>query len=334
MAQTFAELAVTLKASGKLTDSDTLAVRKLVWPDAVLQPEEADALFELNTACPERSTAWADFFVDAIFYYVVHQLDPKGYVSEENAAWLRTRIDRDGVVESLAEFDVLVRIMETASNAPDSLKAYALNQIEQTVLKGTGPTRLYGTVQPGQIDDAEVMLLRRLLFARAGDGNIIISTAEADLLFRLKDATLGAQNAADWPILFVQCVANHLMAHQTHTPISAAEEKRREAWLTEAPTGIGGFIGKMLSKPSLLTGLTILSRRDKVTPSENSRQAAAEHDAAVEQSRAITSAEAAWLKAKISVDDDIDEMEKALLAFIVDETGALPEELGDLQKSA
>ncbi len=334
MAQTFVELATTLKASGKLTDANTLAVRQLLWSDSVIQPEEADALFDLNTACADRSVAWADFFVDAICHYVVHQRDPKGYVSDDNAAWLMARIDCDGKIESLAEFDVLVRILETAKNAPESLKAYALNQIEQTVLSGAGPTRLSGNIQPGRIDEAEVILLRRLLFASASDGNIIVSEAEADLLFRLKDATLTAENAVEWKTLFVQCVANHLMAHALYVPISRADEQQHEAWIADTKTSARSFLGRMLSKESISLAARLTRRQETASRLAAREETAAEHDAAVAASAAITAEEAAWLKAKISVDDDVDELEKALLAFIVDEKVTLPESLADLQRFA
>ena len=64
---------------------------------------------------------------------------PRGYVSEENAAWLIARIDHDGRVDTLSELELLVKVLETALNAPASLKDYALRQIEDAVLSGTGP---------------------------------------------------------------------------------------------------------------------------------------------------------------------------------------------------
>jgi hypothetical protein len=329
MSQSLASLVQSLLSISKISDADTLALRQQVWPDNILQPAEADMLFQLNTRCKDRCTAWADFFVDALCHYVVHQHEPKGYINDDNAAWLMTHLDRDGRIESFAEIDLLVRILETASNAPDSLKAYAIRQIEQTIYTGTGPTRLYGDVQPGRIDDAEVNLLRRLLFARAGDDNIIVSRPEAELLFRLKDTTLGAENSAQWQTFFVQCIANHLMAHQTYAPISHDEQVRREEWLASSNSG---FLGKMFSMSSLLQGLRLWTGLEKTDPQKD--QTAVEHDIAVKSSRAITPAEADWLKAKISVDDSVDELEKAVLAFILDETAELPAPLADLQKFA
>jgi hypothetical protein len=329
MTQTFASVAAKLKSSGSITDADTLALRQLVWSDSLLQPDEADALFDLNTSCADRSAAWVDFFVDALCHYVVHQCDPKGYVSDSNAAWLMAHIDHDGVVDSFVELDLLVRILETASNTPESLQAYVLAQIEQTVLHGTGPTRLHGDIQPGRIDAAEVALLRRILFARGGEQNTVISATEAELLFRLKDATLSSDNAPEWKTLFVQCIANHLMAHQMHSAVSHDEQKRREAWVSNTGSGMGGFLDKMLSLESLAEGIRAV--RQWLTPAADEKLI---HDVAVESSRAITAEEAAWLKAKISVDDHLDDLEKSLLAFIVEEEVDLPEALADLQKSA
>ncbi len=326
IAEALAVIVAHIISTNALTIEDTLLLRQTVWPDGALQPDEADALFDLNDACKMRSIAWADFFVDAISHYVVQQLDPKGYVSAENAAWLMARMDKDGLVESFAELDTLVRILEIAKNVPESLQAYVIRQIEQTILTGNGPTRASGEIAAGRIEDAEVALLRRALFARASEGNLIVSRAEADLLFRLKDATLGAENSAGWMQLFVQCVGNHLMAHQDHGALTIEKAAQMEAFVSDRTTSLARFFKRM-------SATTIGAEVGRYFGAKQT-SSGTHHDAAVAISRAVTPEEAAWLRAKISVDDRIDEMEKALLTFVVEEGGSLPAGFADLQKSA
>ena len=54
-----------------------------------------------------------------------------------------------------------VKVIERAENVPDSLKAYALEQIRHAVLHGEGPTRCGNGLQPGTIGTSEVRLLRK-----------------------------------------------------------------------------------------------------------------------------------------------------------------------------
>ncbi len=96
----------------------------------------------------------------------------------------------------MAELELLVRIIERAPNVPDLLKGYALRQIEDAVLTGTGPTRGGGELSPGHISTTECRLIRRIVFASGGHGPAAVSRFDAELLFRFKDATLGKANAA------------------------------------------------------------------------------------------------------------------------------------------
>lgn len=206
MTMQFADIARQAAADGAVSAEEILTLRRAGWADGTMSPAEAEAVLALNDALAERSPEWCDFFVEAIGEFVINGTAPKGYVSEENAAWLIARLDRDGSLDSMAELELLVRVLERASDAPASLKTYALAQIEQAVLTGTGPTRRGGELSSHCVSDAEAQLLRRVLFAAGGDAPAAVSRAEAELLFRRKDASRGAPNGPEWKRLFVQGV--------------------------------------------------------------------------------------------------------------------------------
>jgi hypothetical protein len=323
MSTDFINLCADLKVQGKITDADTLAIRRLVWPDGVLQQHEAEAIFVLNSTCSERSRDWVDFFIEAITHYVVRQVAPVGYVDSVNAAWLMLQIDHDGKIDSLAEVELIAKILETATSAPEALTAYALKQLEVAVITGTGPTRTGGNYTPGTIDAAEVVLLRRILFAQAGAKATIISQDEAELLFRLKDATLGADNAAGWPKFFVQAIGNHLMAHGHYQALSIDTARRLEQ---TGRVSVGGFMSRMLSFDGAAKVGKLFGRKVE--------KSASEYQVEVAASAALTDVETTWLKSQLLKDSTLDEIEKSLLAFIVDENGGLPNELTTLQQSA
>jgi len=304
------DLDARLKSDAAITAEDTLAMRRLVWPDGKIDPGEAEAIFDLNTAVKGSSREWVDFFVEAISVYVVRQQAPEGYVDDAKAAWLIAKIDSDGQVDSLGELELLVKILEDATNVPEQLKTYALKQIETIVLTGTGPTRDGGSLDPGSINASEVKLLRRMLFAQSSDGPGTISRSEAEMLFRIKDATLGAANAPEWKTLFVQAVGNHLMAHSDYTPISRDRAAQLDAFMNDAHVSIGGFFKRMMTTGGPIEGVRDI-RAELAAP--------ADHDAAVAADNAVTTSENAWLNAEIDADKQHDPLEEALLAFIAEE---------------
>lgn len=305
----FSDFASQIKAGQSVAARDTLGLRQWAWSDGVISQSEAEGLFDLNNVGRSPAREWVDFFVEAVTEYVVNQQSPRGYVDDDKAAWLMARIDHDGHVDSLAELELLVKVLESAMNVPGSLKSYALAQIERIVLTGSGPTRQGGDITPGRIDDAEVALLRRLIFARGGDGALKVSEDEADLLFRIKDATLTADNAVGWAQLFVQGVGNFLMAHGGDKALSLDETRRLDGFLTHKSDGVLGFAAR------IGRGLDWQGARDAVFDNDDLDEIAA-REAAIAKDREISGVEQAWLDARISADGARDVLEEALLAFI------------------
>jgi hypothetical protein len=306
----FADIARQAAAEGAVSADDILALRRASWDDGSIGVDEADAIFTLNDELAERSREWTDFFVEAIGEFVVNGTRPKGYVGEDNAAWLMARIDRDGQVEGLTELELLVRVLERALNAPDSLKAYVLAQVERAVLTGAGPTRDGGAIEPGRINETEAQILRRVLFAPAGDGPAAVSRGEAELLFRLKDAALGAPNAPEWKRLFAQGVGDYLMGVSSETAqLSAERAATLDAFMADHTSSIGGFLGRMVKAAPQVFG-TMFERR----------KAPRHHLADLASAEDITAEERAWLDAEVDADGKVDEYEQALLDFLAEET--------------
>lgn len=305
-------LAGALESGGSIAPEDVLAARRWAWGDGAVSPAEAEAIFEINHLAKDPPAEWVDFFVEAMVEYVVNRQPPRGYVDEANAAWLMARIDHDGRVDTAAELELLVRVLETSLNVPQTLKAYALRQIEIVVLTGEGPTRRGGTIRPGVIDEAEVTLLRRLIFAAGGEGALVVSRDEAEMLWRLKDATLGADNAPGWRDLFVQAVANHLMAYSSYRPLERDEAARLDAFIGDTSSNVGRFMGRMFrSSPAEGFRRTFGKKAPEV-----------DHAGAAAAAQAVTAGESAWLSERTDGDGRIDPLEEALLAFIAEEGAA------------
>lgn len=306
MTMHFAQIARQAAADRAITAEEILALRGAGWTDGAMAPDEAEALFALNEALAEPTPEWSDFFVEAVGEFVVNGSAPRGYISEDNASWLIAQIDRDGELQGMTELELLVRVLERGVNAPTRLKAYVLEQVERAVLTGSGPTRRGSGLDAGCISEAEAAILRRVLFAPAGDAPAAVSCNEAELLFRLKDATLGAANAPEWKRMFVQGVANYLQGVASRTAqISRERAAELEAFVADDHSSVTGFIGRMARSAPKAFGVAFGS-------TEPARDRLAELRAAEE----VTADEQQWLDAHIDADGEIDEYEQALIAFL------------------
>ncbi len=309
MTMHFADVARQAADSGSISSEDILALRQAGWSNGAISPAEADAIFAINDALGAAATEeWSDFFVEALGEFVVNGDEPRGYVGDAKAQWLMARIDRDGALGTLTEVELLVRVLERAMNAPASFKTYVLEKIEQAVLTGEGPTRRGGALAPGHVTDAEAKLLRRVLFAPAGDAPAAVSKNEAELLFRLKDASLGAANSPEWKRLFVQGVGNYLMGSASPTAqIGRDRAAGLEAFVADSKPSLGGFFGRMAK-----SGLGGFGK--SAAPKQPERDRFAELQAGEE----ITGDEQAWLDSHIGAGGEVDEYEQALLKFLAE----------------
>lgn len=314
MTMQFGDLASQAAANGAIDAEEILALRQAGWADGRIDPEEAESLFLANEQLRDPSPEWCDLFVQALSQFVVNTVEPRGYVDQVMADELVSRIDRDGKVDSLAELELLVRVMEISTGTPPSLKAYALKQIEQAVLTGEGPTRK-GGLDPKGINAAECDLLRRTIFAAGGDRPAAVSQAEAEMLFRIKDATLYEVNAPEWRTLFVQGVANYLLGFGGHEPLSQERAAELDRFMRAEGAGVGGFLARALtSKPDFGGFGSLLGSSDEPAYLDS-------WDDAADSAAQFDAAEQTWLHDRLEADEELDEMEKALIAFIDAETG-------------
>jgi hypothetical protein len=308
----FSDIARQAAADGVITADEILALRRDGWGDGQVTLDEADAIFAIDAALAERSPEWCDFFVEAIGEYVLNAWEPKGYVTDTQAAWLIGKIAADGELGSLVELEVLLRLLERAANVPDALKTFALEQIERAVMIGSGPTRDGGALSGGCVSAAECRALRRAIFAVGGDRPAAVSRREAEMLFRIKDATLGAANAPEWKPLFVQGVGNYLMGYASpDAQLSRDRAAELDAFMADRSTSIGRFMGRMAR--GVPGGFRAVFGRKGTDIGRDERVVAAHQ---------VTGEEDAWLEAQLHANGEVDEYDRALLAFIAEETGS------------
>lgn len=308
----FTELAQRAAVDGEVSSEEVLALRRQGWGDGIITREEAEALFAVNNALSERDQEWCDFFVEAVGEFVLNAAPPRLQCDDKEAKWLIAQIDHDGVVESYVELETMVRIIERAENVPTLLKDYVVGQIESEVLSGTGPTRHGGDLSATHISSAEARILRRVVFASGGYGPAAVSRFDAEMLFRLKDETLADENAPEWDDLFLDGVSNYLKGFALkNAQLDHGRAKELQAFVADNKANVGRFMGQMVREvPQVRNHLgKVFGKRD--APPGFSEQAAA--------GDAVTDSEQQWLDAMIESDGEVDELERRLLARIIEE---------------
>jgi hypothetical protein len=314
-----------IERRGSISDADVLKLRAAFYGDGAITREEAEALIGLNDAVRVRDASWADFYVEAISDYLVNDAAPKGYIVTENAEWLIEAIDRDGKVDGRTELELLVTALDKARWSPTSLVHYALEQIRRAVLEGEGPSRAGEASPPGTIDEGEVELIRRILYAFGGDGSVAVTRAEAEVLFEINDAVAGAPPSPAWTDLFAKAIANVVMATSGYAVPTREEALRHETWLESRDD---------LSPAAMLKGMVsaglgaVWGGYRKQSSEERALARLERQRIEIITNEAVTEGEVEWLAERIGRDGKVTDSEAALIAFLKKEGPHLAPALG------
>jgi hypothetical protein len=302
------EMLKSLVGKERVTAQDVLRVRGEIYPDVAISPDEAEALFEVNDTARSTSPEWKMLFIEAMTDFVVRQQQPAGYVDAVAADWLCAHILRDGRVRSDTELELLIHILEEASQAPRALSRLALDQVVAFALTperaaGDGPT----------LTGPEVERLRRVIYAFAGQtGGAGVSRDEAQTLFAINDAARGRPNNPAWQNLFVQAVGAAMMAAPAYQGASREEAAHQEAWLKAPTAGTVALLGRAFAAAfrGPEAGLDAMAEE---TPIERRNLEAA---FSADRAAPVTGDEGAWLASMIGRDGTFDENEIALLRYV------------------
>ncbi len=303
------DVLLRMEASKRITAADVQALRAVLYRDGTIDGTEVEQLFRWNEIAAAQDPSWHALFIEALSEYLVDRTQPRGYIDPAKADWLIARISVDGVVNSTTELELLVRVLEKATASPERLCAFALEQVKRAVVEGQGPLAGGGRLEPGRVGPDEVELLRRILYAFGGEGNVAITRAEAEILFDINDATAHADNDPAWAELFVRAIASFTLAASGYVPPSRQEALRREAWLDEASGGVVDVLSRMVAGG--LRGALQASRQSEGESAWAERNAHFEAETAAAES--VTASEAEWLAARIGRDGSLHANEKALL---------------------
>ncbi len=311
-----------MRACGVITEAEVAALRAAFNARDSITREEAEALISLNAACTNRASGWSDCFVELVSDYAINQLQPAGYVTVDNAEWLVAEIAGSGRIESKTEFELLIDVLDKARWSPEGLVAFALDQVKAAVVTGEGPLRAGTSLPAGVIDEAEVELIKRILYAFGGDGNVPLSRSEADILFDIdmvtsgKEATSGNENAESWPDLFVKAIANCIMTASGYAAPSREQALARETWIERRAEQVHA-------------SANVLSTYRAQSPVERAIAALERQKIEIVTADEVTVADAGWLAERIGTDGRSPNI-GALITFVGAQNPQLAPELEQL----
>ena len=174
-----------------------------------------------------------------------------------------------------------------------------------------------GELAATHVTAAECAVIRQAIFGSSGDSPAAVSQREAELLFRIKDASVKKDNAPEFMRLFVQAVGNYLQAYAAlggHLPRTRAAEL--ENFIADHSTNIGKFMGRMAVGTPTAFG-TVFGRRKDPVPDGPVRDRIAETGTAAE----YTGSEPAWIYVQLNANGKIDAYDRALLDFLAEQKG-------------
>ncbi|MGD9799238.1 MAG: hypothetical protein AB7V02_01455, partial [Parvularculaceae bacterium] len=306
-------------ADGHVSADDVLFLRKNVFADGVVSRAELAALFALAEKAPQGDPEWADYFAEASADFFLREEEPHGYLTDQEFEHLEAFVTRDGKKASAIELQLLVRLMEKATATPPAMAEFVADQFRRLIRERKGGARIAR-------NDAD--MLRRYLYASAGDGSIAVTKEEAELLFDLHEMTYAADNDPSWADLFIKAVAAHLMAHVGYRPLPREEALRLHDWVKDQTVNPAGFFGRMFSGG--LAGIReAYGQKTSITAKKNADDAIA---AAIAEQ--VTAQEADWLADRIGRNGKFDDIERALVYYMRDLGAELPPKLAALVAKA
>jgi hypothetical protein len=294
---------------------DILLFKRVFYEDGVVSSEEANMLVSLHQACTMRHADWPDFFIEAITDYLVFQEPPRGYVTAANANWLIGRLSRNGKIGSKTEIDLILNVLDKSRWAPVSLSKFALEQVRHAVATGAGPLRHGKSLPSGKISEAEVDLVRRILYAFGGTGSVPVTRSEAEVLFDIDEAVAGSPPNAIWTDLFVKAIANVMMSASGYSVPSREEALRGDADLEDDEEGRTSILFSLLSM--VHANLTSMQDVYRDQTLEERALARLEHQRIeIITNEPIAETDPAWLVGRLGRDGQLTPSEQALISYL------------------
>jgi hypothetical protein len=223
-----------LKAHGTVTAANVQALLQAYTDGRQLNAETAQLLISINATARELDTGWAPCFVDILSDFLVLQWDPIGYLTVEKSCWIMGALSQHKTTAcaagAKAEMELLIGLLSLSRWSPQTLVAFALRR-QMSKTAHNAPLHNEATTA---IDDNDVEMLRRVLYAFGHDDMIAMTRLELDFLREIDAAAAPANVCAAWHTLFQKALFDSVLSVSGHVAAS------REEMLSPDPVRVDG----------------------------------------------------------------------------------------------
>ncbi len=192
-------------AGQKIIDSqDILFLRKYAFPEGLTCAGDAVALLEIHRSAGTKCNDWDAGFVDLMADFIVSYCWPQGSLDEINANWIMEAFSSNGVVQSQAELDLLIHVIEISYSVPGFLSAFAIDQVRLALQGGTGAYANQRQSKRHGIAIEDIDYIRRILMGAHKGGRLNLSAGEDLVLKAINVLVSDRLNHPGWQDLLAE----------------------------------------------------------------------------------------------------------------------------------
>lgn len=193
----FSHPACTIAGKSCLTAQDIAVLRTVALPRGAQCESDIVSLLAINNSCRDKCPEWAGYFTATIADFIVDRLAPRGVLDNAKAGLVQRLFSTSGVIRSAEELLLVLTLIERAPRAPESLVAFALDQLRLAIRTGAGAYAETRAAAQG-VTAADLAYIAQVLSAARGGDDETLSPLAASVLEGIDAVTLAAFNHAGW----------------------------------------------------------------------------------------------------------------------------------------
>lgn len=193
----FSYPACVIAGKSFLTVQDIAILRTIALPQGVRCETDIVSLLAINNSCREKCPEWSDYFTEVIADFVLNRLAPRGQLDEAKAGLMQRLFATGGLIGSAEELALVLTLIDHAPLVPESLIAFALDQVRHALQSDHGAYAGNRKASAGiNVDD--ISYIARVLDAARGDRYETLSPLAATVLVAIDTVAVSAFNHPGW----------------------------------------------------------------------------------------------------------------------------------------
>ncbi len=193
----FSYPACVIAGKSLLTAQDIAILRTIALPRGVQCETDIVSLLAINNSCREKCPEWTDYFTAVIADFVLNRLAPRGQLDDAKAGLVQRLFATAGLIGSTEELALVLALIEHAPRAPESLIAFALDQVRHALQSGQGAYADSRKASAG-INPDDLAYIARVLDAASDDRRDTLSPLAATVLMAIDSVAVSVFNHAGW----------------------------------------------------------------------------------------------------------------------------------------